>query len=169
MPRKKRTPLPPAPTGEDTQTTPITGCMRELRGEDPSDQQNKIFAEFITREATPKERELFEKGFKNSVALDALETSLQGPISKSARPVYKKCVGRLRNQITPASKLAAAERHGELKEAVSALLKQYGYPTNIGAFMRRLNGRRHGLGDRALRDYLREHFGIAGKRGRKPR
>src|SRR5215470_18426436 len=100
MPKKSATPHSRYPSEDKAPTIPISDRMKASRGKDPTDYQNKVIEEFITKEATPNESELFEKGFKNSVALIELETALKRPLSRSARAVYNKRVQSLNQQIT---------------------------------------------------------------------
>ena len=179
MPRKRITPPPQNPVDDETQTIPITGRIKELRGEDLTDHQKGIIEEFINREATPKEREAFLKGFANSAELDAVKTQLQEPITKSLRAAHRNRIRQLENEITPASRKAAIESSRNVIAKALERIRQHGTPKNMRHFLNELTA--EGLATRtykaggtidrsegAMRDLLQKTFGIKGKPGRKP-
>ena len=109
----------------------------------------------------------------------ALELELDQATSKSLRAAHRKRIRQLKNEITPASRMAAIESSRPFITKALEFFRQRGAPENIRHFLEELKvegvatrtykaGGTTTRSEGALRDLLHKRFGIRGKPGRKP-
>ena len=148
-----------------------------------------ISTHLSTERKRKKGDDVFAAAFKTCCKLLELKPELFGENPRvddalfiSQRSRNKKRICRLENEITPAAKEAAIERNRGLTAFLWRYFRRYGVPANIGRFIARMRNRRKSiltvtkvdgqlrtLTVRAVREMMRNKFGIKGKPGPKPR
>lgn len=106
------------------------------------ERQNKLFKEFLSRNADKKDVKLFDEAFDAIIRRQNAETTHNEASSKAYRSRVRKRIRFYENKIAPAAKLSAIERNNDLVLFLFRYLRRYGFPANTSHLLRRMEEKR---------------------------